>query len=56
MSDPVQSVEVPEASDAAAPPEEPPGVKAGFHGFRVTPQSRDQVKVAQEYSGVAVRA
>jgi hypothetical protein len=29
---------MPAASATADPPEEPPGVHAGFHGFRVTPQ------------------
>ena len=48
--------EVPAASDAPAPPEEPPQVKSGFQGLRVTPQSRDQVVPAQQNSGVAVRA
>ena len=56
MSDPIAKGEVPAASEAADPPEEPPGVKAGFHGLRVTPQSRLQQMPAAENSGVAVRA
>ena len=43
MSEPVAIDDVPEASVAAAPPDEPPGVKSGFHGLRVTPQRFDQV-------------
>ena len=56
ISDPVARLDVPLASDAADPPDDPPGVKSGFHGLRVTPQSRVQVTPAQENSGVAVRA
>ena len=55
-TEPVAIDEVPEASEAPAPPDEPPGVKSRFHGLRVTPQSRVQVVPAQENSGVAVRA
>ena len=43
MSEPMASAEVPAASEAAEPPDEPPGVKFGFQGLRVTPQSLDQV-------------
>jgi len=43
MSDPVAMDDDPQASDAAVPPDEPPGVNFGFHGLRVTPQSLDQV-------------
>ena len=43
MSEPVAIADVPEASEAAVPPDEPPGVNFGFHGLRVTPHSRDQV-------------
>ena len=49
-------VEVPEASEADDPPEEPPDVKLVFQGFLVIPHRRDQVKPAHENSGVAVRA
>ena len=56
MSEPVQMVEVPEASEADDPPEEPPDVKLVFQGFLVIPHRRDQVKPAHENSGVAVRA
>ena len=56
MSDPVAMELVPAAREAADPPDEPPGVSCGFHGLRVTPQSRELVYPAQENSGVAVRA
>ena len=56
MSEPVQMVEVPEASDAEDPPEEPPDVMLVFQGFLVTPHRPDQVKPAHENSGGAVRA
>jgi len=56
MSEPLASVVVPAASAAPAPPDEPPGVKSGFQGLRVTPQRREWVKAAQENSGAAERA
>ena len=56
MSEPVARVDVPDASEAPAPPEEPPAPTSGFHGFRVTPQRRVWVNAAQENSGAAVRA
>ena len=56
MSEPDASVVVPAASDAAEPPDEPPGVYSRFHGLRVTPQSREWVTAAQENSGAVVRA
>ncbi len=56
MSEPVASVEVPEASDAPVPPDEPPTPNSGFHGLRVTPQSRECVNPAHENSGAVVRA
>ena len=37
MSEPVAKALVPADSDAALPPDEPPGVNSGFHGLRVTP-------------------
>ena len=40
MSEPLARYAVPAASAAPEPPEEPPGVKSGFHGLRVTPHSR----------------
>ncbi len=36
-SDPVAHGTMPAATAAAEPPEEPPGVRAGSHGLRVTP-------------------
>ena len=56
ISDPVAKSAVPAASVAPAPPEEPPGVKAGFQGLRVTPCSFEWQTAAQENSGVVVRA
>ena len=51
MSEPLASVAVPAASAAPDPPEEPPTANSGFHGLRVTPQSREWVKPAHENSG-----
>ena len=45
---------MPAATAAAAPPEEPPGVLAGFHGFRVMPVSGLSVTPFQPNSGVVV--
>ena len=56
ISDPVASEEVPSARDAADPPEDPPGVISVFQGLRVTPHRLLHVTMAQENSGVAVRA
>ena len=56
MSDAVASGDIPAASAAPAPPDDPPGEYRGFQGFRVTPQSGLWVTVAQLYSGVVVRA
>ncbi len=47
---PVAIEDVPLASEAAAPPDDPPGVNFRFHGLRVTPQRRDHVYPAQENS------
>jgi hypothetical protein len=56
MSEPEASVEVPAASDAPEPPEDPPTASSGLCGLRVTPHSREWVKPAHENSGVVVRA
>ena len=56
MSEPVAMTLVPAASEAAEPPEEPPGVNSGFQGLRVTPHNREWVYAADENSGVAVLA
>ena len=56
MSEPVASVQVPAARLAPEPPDDPPQVRSGFHGLRVTPCSSDQVTAAIENSGVVVRA
>ena len=45
----------PVAAATAAPPEEPPGVMAGFHGLRVMPLSGLSVSAFQPNSGVVVR-
>src|SRR5215831_17299771 len=55
MSLPWASVAIPAAMDAAAPPEEPPQVMAGSHGFSVWPCSGLSVKARSENSGVLVR-
>src|SRR5215475_1817341 len=47
---------MPAASDAAAPPLDPPGVFSGFQGLRVTPHSFDWVKFAEANSGTLVLA
>ena len=44
----------PAASAAAAPPLDPPGVRLGFQGFRVSPFSSDSVNATVPNSGVFV--
>ena len=56
MSEPLASVEVPDASEAPEPPDEPPTANSGFHGLRVTPWMREWVNAAHENSGAVVRA
>ena len=56
ISEPVAIALVPDANEAAEPPDDPPGVNSGFQGFRVTPHNREFVYAADENSGVAVRA
>src|SRR3990170_8315129 len=51
---PTASGPMPEATAAAAPPEEPPGVFAVFHGLRVMPVSGLSVTPFQPNSGVVV--
>src|SRR3954469_150995 len=51
---PIASGPMPAATAAAAPPEEPPGVFAGFHGLRVMPVSGLSVTPFQPNSGVVV--
>src|SRR5207302_4316096 len=51
---PSASAPMPAASAAAAPPDEPPGVFAGFHGLRVMPVSALSVTPFQPNSGVVV--
>ena len=45
---------IPAATEAAAPPLEPPGVWSIFHGFRHTPKATDSVVAASPTSGVFV--
>src|SRR6187549_1619248 len=45
---------IPAATAAAVPPDDPPGVLAGFHGLRVMPVSGELVSPLQPNSGVAV--
>src|ERR1044071_5973538 len=51
---PTASGPMPEATAAAAPPEDPPGVFAGFQGLRVMPVSGLSVTPFQPNSGVVV--
>src|SRR5438477_12442466 len=51
---PTASGPIPEATAAAAPPEEPPGVFRGFQGLRVIPVSGLSVTPFQPNSGVVV--
>src|SRR6185312_5259970 len=46
----------PVATATADPPDEPPGVRRGFHGLRVTPESGLSVTAFQAKSGMVVRA
>src|SRR6185437_4054310 len=50
----VASGTIPAATAAAEPPLLPPGVWAGFHGLRVTPQARDMVAESMPNSDGAV--
>src|SRR5437588_2954705 len=45
---------IPAATAAAAPPEDPPGVRPGFHGLRVGPNSSGSVMPLAPNSGVLV--
>jgi hypothetical protein len=51
MSLPISSSEKPAAMATALPPELPPGVRAGFHGLRVSPNSGLQQWGAPASSG-----
>src|SRR5689334_18604303 len=44
MSVPIARVVIPAATDAEAPPEDPPGVRAGSQGLRVIPDKRLSVR------------
>ncbi len=46
---------MPAATAAAAPPEEPPGVRDGSHGLRVGPKRRGSVTGTMPNSGAEVR-
>src|SRR5229473_1077126 len=54
QSEPVVSGTIPAANAAELPPEEPPGVRSGFHGLRVLPKSRFFVNGVKPNSGVLV--
>jgi hypothetical protein len=45
----------PDATSAAAPPLDPPGLRAGSHGLSVAPPSTGAVSVLKANSGVALR-
>src|SRR5882672_4743411 len=53
-SEPSAIVPMPDASEAAAPPLEPPGFLSGFHGLRVTPHRADFVQCEAPNSGTVV--
>src|SRR5437899_246148 len=55
ISLPCAIVPMPAATDAPAPPDEPPQVISAFHGFNVSPCSGLSVKPRNENSGVLVR-
>ena len=44
----------PPATAAAVPPEDPPGVRSGFHGFRVVPCRTVEVQLMPPNSGAVV--
>ena len=50
---PWATADSPAATDAAAPPLDPPGVRSGSHGLRVVPFSSDEVMLVQN-SGMFV--
>ncbi len=54
MSDPSARATQPDATAAALPPDEPPGVRRGSYGLRVTPQSGLSVCRVWANSGVVV--
>ena len=54
VSEPWASGPMPVASATAAPPLEPPQVRAGFHGFRVGPNTALNVLPPAPNSGVLV--
>ena len=54
ISDPVAIVDEPVASATPEPPEDPPGEKFLFQGFKVTPCKSDQVVPNKQNSGVVV--
>ena len=51
-SEPCASASTPDATAAAAPPDEPPGVRAVSHGFRQAPFRSDSVTAVIPNSGV----
>lgn len=54
-SDALAIAVMPAATDAAAPPLDPPAPNAVFHGFRVAPWACGSVVAANPSSGVFVR-
>ncbi len=55
MSVPWAMAPIPAATAAPAPPEDPPGVRAGSRGFFVSPCRRLVVNQRREKAGVLVR-
>src|SRR6267378_539546 len=53
---PMWSGAIPAASAAPAPPDEPPGVRSGFHGLRVMPFRGESVTPLWPYSELVLWA
>src|SRR6266516_4826605 len=52
---PVQIGIIPDATAAAEPPDDPPGVRSGFQGLRVVPCRNERVQLVEPNSGDVVR-
>jgi hypothetical protein len=42
---PIPTTDPPDAINAASPPDDPPGTRSLFHGFKVTPNNYNQARV-----------
>src|ERR1700722_11036958 len=54
MSVPSSKVDMPVATAAAGPPDDPPDVRVGSHGFRVAPNRELNVWMSPDHSGTLV--